>query len=406
MKVEQVYEIVNQATTEFLGSEAMSGTAGDLSKVVDVGKTIIDEANDIDNYVRKLIDHIGKVVYVNRPYRGRAPSVLVEGWEYGSILEKIDAGIPEAEANNAWQLTNGTTYNQDVFTAPEDVRVKMWNKRVTFDIPMSFAYEQVKSAFSNVAQLNGFFSMIAQKIDTSLTIKRDALIMYTLDNFIAGTLYAEYKTGKYGDSSGTRAINLLYEYNQRFGETLTADKCLTDLNFLKYAAYRMKLVSNHLTNALTMYNIGGRVRHTPHDKQKVVLLDRFSEAANVYLQSDTFHNEFTKFPLADTVSFWQAPGTSFAEEDVEAINVKTVDPTTDVTSSSPTTVTVKAGGILGVIFDRDAVAVSNPERKVTQHYNARADFINSWYKEFAGYLNDFDENGVVFFVADPSSVGP
>ena len=202
MKVEQVYQIVNNATSEMLGSEAMSGTAADLSKIVDLGKTIIDEGNDVDNYVRKLIDHIGKVVFVNRPYKGRAPSVMMDGWEYGSILEKIDAGIPEAETNDMWSLTNGTTYNQDVFTAPSDVRVKMWNKRVTFDIPMSFTYEQVKSAFSSVGQLNGFFSMIAQKIDTSLTIKRDALIMYTLDNFIAGTIYAEYKTGTYGNSSG------------------------------------------------------------------------------------------------------------------------------------------------------------------------------------------------------------
>lgn len=405
MKVEQVYQIVNNATSEMLGSEAMSGTAADLSKVVDLGKTIIDAGNDVDNFVRKLIDHVGKVVTVNRPYRGRAPGVMMDGWEYGSILEKIDAGIPEAETNDMWSLTNGTTYNQDVFTAPSDVRVKMWNKRVTFDIPMSFTYEQVKSAFSSVGQLNGFFSMIAQKIDTSLTIKRDALIMYTLDNFIAGTLYAEYKTGKYGDSSGVRAINLLYEYNKRFTKTLKAATCLTDLDFLKYAAYRMKLVSNHLANALTIYNVGGRVRHTPQDRQKIVLLDRFSEAANVYLQSDTFHNEFTKFPTADTVSYWQAPGTSFSESDVMEINVKTVDPTTDVTSSTPTTVTVNAGGILGCIFDREALGVTNPERKVTQHYNGKGDFINSWYKEFAGYFNDFDENGVVFFVADATAGG-
>lgn len=404
MKVEQIYEIMNSATEQFLGSEAFAQVQ--TSDMVEVGKTIVDSGDDVDNYVRKLIDHIGKVVFVNRPYRGRAPSIIMEDWQFGSIREKIDAGIPEADVNDAWNLQAGVTYNQDEFTPPTNVRVKFWNKRTTFEIPFSFSYDTVKSAFSSVGQLNGFFSMIYTKIDTSLTIKREACIMYTLSTFIAATLYADYgSSALYGDSSHVRSINLLYEYKANVpgaDTTLTAADCIHSLDFLKYASYRMKLEADHLTNALTMYNIGGRVRHTPSEYQKCVLLDRFAEAANVYLQSDTFHDEFVKFPNAEKVSFWQAPGTSFDLEDCSKINMTIIDPTTDVTSSTPTTVTVNCGGILGVIFDREALGISCPERKVTQHYNAKGDFINSWYKEFAGYFNDYDENGVVFFVADPT----
>lgn len=403
MKVEQVYEIVNAATSEFLGAEAMTGV--DNTKIVDMGKTIIESGKDVDNYVRKLIDHVGKVVFVNRPYSGKAPSVLMDGWQFGSILEKIDADIPEAETNEHWNLQSGTSYDQDVFTPPTGVRVKFWNKRTTFEIPFSFSADLLESAFSNIEQLNGFLSMIYTKIETSLTIKRDALIMYTINNFIAGTLYAENTDKKYGNRSGIRAINLLYLYNQENADaTLTAANCMKSLDFLKFAAYKMGLESDHMENALSIYNVGGRVRHTAKDRQKIILLDQFAKRADVYLQSDTFHNEFTKFPNSERVSFWQAPGTNgFAFKDASAIHISTYDPTTDISNSSPTTIEVEVSGILGIIFDRDALGVTCPKRKVTQHYNGKADFINSWYKEFAGYFNDFDENGIVFYVADATT---
>lgn len=404
MLVNQVYEIVNQATSEILGEEAVAGA--DLTKVIDIGKSIISsgEQNDVERYVQKLVDKVGKVVFVNRPYAGMAPKILMEGWQYGSILQKIDAGISEAEANDHWQLVAGTSYDQDKYTPPSDVRQKFWNRRTTFQVPISISSDLLESAFTTAEQLNGFLSMIQTKIETTLTIKRDALIMFTIGNFISGTLYNEHEDGNYGDGSGIRAINLLYLYNQAKGTSLTQAKCLTDMEFLKFASYTIAMTSKHLIPANTQYNIGGRVRHTPKDRQKIILLDSFAEAANFYLQSDTFNNEFVKLPTAETVPYWQAPGTNgYAFKDVSSIHYNTYDPTADLSVSSPATVEVVADGILGVIFDEEALGVMCEKRKVTQHYNGKADFFNYWHKEFAGYFNDFDENGVVFYVADPSS---
>ena len=404
MLVNQVYEIVNQATAEILGKEAVEGA--DLTKVIDIGKSIISsgEQQDTERYVQKLVDKVGKIVFVNRPYSGMAPKILMEGWQYGSILQKIDAGISDAEANDHWQLVSGNTYNQDKYTPAGDVRQKFWNRRTTFEVPISISSDLLESAFTSAEQLNGFLSMIQTKIETTLTIKRDSLIMFTIGNFIAGILYNENSDGKYGDRSGIRAINLLYLYNQSTGNKLTQATCLTDLDFLKFASYTMAMTSKHLIPANTQYNIGGRVRHTPKDRQKIILLDSFAEAANVYLQSDTFHNEFVKFPEAETVPYWQAPGTNgFAFKDVSSIHYNTYDPEADLSAASPTTVEVVADGILGVIFDEEALGVMCEKRRVTQHYNAKGDFFNYWHKEFAGYFNDFDENGVVFYVADPST---
>ena len=103
MKIEQVYSLVNASTKEILGETDI--VAQDLSNIVDIGTSIIN-SNNVDNYVKSLVDHIGKVIFVNRPYSGSVPGVLMDKWEFGSVLEKISADLPEAVENKSWELTN------------------------------------------------------------------------------------------------------------------------------------------------------------------------------------------------------------------------------------------------------------------------------------------------------------
>ncbi len=140
MKVTQIYSIVNSAVGEVTGKTDL--VLEDLSNIVDVGKAVIDTDN-LDNYVKKLINHIGLVVFDNRLYSGSVPSVLMDSWEYGSILEKITVDMPKASENESWKLVDGSTYSQDVFYQPR-VSAKFFNKQVTFEIPMSFTEKQVR----------------------------------------------------------------------------------------------------------------------------------------------------------------------------------------------------------------------------------------------------------------------
>lgn len=385
MKVKQIYEIINSVTSEVLGESTIT-VAEDLSNIVDVGKEILN-GTDIDNYVKSLVDHIGRVIFVNRKYSGGAPSVLMDGWEFGSILEKITADLPEATENESWELENGTSYDPNIFYQPK-VSAKFFNNRVTFEIPMSFTEKQVKSSFSSRKQLNGFISMLYNAIDRSMTIKVDSLIMRTINNFIGEILHAEYPSNKYNDKSTLKAVNLLYLYNTEKGKSLTVDSCLTDTEFIKYSSYIMKLYVSRLGKASTLFNIGKKDRFTPKDMLHIVLLDNFASASDVYLQSDTFHNELTEFPNHETVPFWQGSGENYSFTDVSTIDIKT----------SGNNI-IKATGILGVMFDRESLGVTNLDRRVTSQYNAKAEFFNNWFKFDAGYFNDMNENFVVFFVA-------
>jgi hypothetical protein len=379
MEFKQVYDIANAVTGEVTGQTDL--VKEDLSNIVDVGNTI-QNAQSLDKYVKSLVDHIGKVVFVNRKYAGSAPSVLMDGWEYGSILEKVTYdGLPEATENPTWELVNGQSYDPNVFTQPT-VSAKFFSKRTTFEIPMSFAERQVKSAFDSAAQLNGFFSMIHNGIEKSMTVKTDGLVMRTIDNMIAETL---------NNANAVRAVNLLTLYKAKFpaDTTITAANCTYRPEFIRYAAFLMKLYSDRMAKLSTLFNIGGKQRFTSKDLQHIILLAEFESSAGVYLQSDTFHNEFTSLPKAESVPYWQGSGTDYALPNTSKIHV--------TTSSG---VEVQQDGILGIIFDRDALGVSNLDRRVTSDYNAKGEFFNNWYKADAGYFNDMNENFVVFYVKD------
>lgn len=387
MKVENVAAIVNSLSEQLLGKKAVEGT--DLSNVVDIGVELFN-ATSYDNYVKSLIDHVGKVVFVDRPYSGTVPSVLMDSWEYGAVLEKITAETPEAEENSSWNLQDGTTYNQDVFHKPT-VSSKFYSNRVSYDIPISITTMQVKSAFSNATQLNAFLSMIYNAIDRGMTMRSNTLIKSTIANMIGQTLHGLFPDNSYTANTYPRAVNLLKLYNDKFTATLTVEKCLTDPEFIRYATFILSVYTDRLAEMSTLFNAGGKDRFTPKDKLHVVLLSDFAKAGEVYLQSDTYHNEMVKFPKYDTIPDWQGSGTDYSFNSISSIhvNVKDDDSTAEVTAS----------GILGVMFDHDALGVTNYNRRVTTHYNAKAEFTNNYYKMDAGYFNDFNENFVVFFVA-------
>lgn len=395
MEVKQIYTLINSVSGEVLGRTDI--VTEDLTGIVDLGKEVFNQSA-VDNYVKSLVNHIGKVIFVNRPYAGKVPSVLMDAWEFGSVLEKISADVPEAEENDTWNLTDGQSYDQDVFHKPT-VTAKFFNSKVTFEVPVSITERQVKESFSNAAQLNGFISMIYAAVEKSMTIKADALIMRAINNMIAETVLADAQAfgATAGDMAGAdlssastaRCVNLLKLYNDKTGAStkLTAAKAITDPDFIRFASYVMGTYADRLQSISTVFNVGGKERFTPKDMLHVVLLSDFAKAAQTYLYSDTFNRGDVLLPQAETVPFWQGSGQNYEFASTGNINIKE--------SGGKA---VEISGVLGVMFDRDALGVCNLDRRVTTNYNAKAEFFNNYYKFDAGYFNDTNENFVVFFI--------
>lgn len=379
MKITQIKDLVNTSLKEVNGTSEV--LKEDLSNVVDVGKELLNN-DDIDNFVKKLVDRVGKTVFNDRLYQGSAPSVLMDAWEFGSIVEKVDADLPDVQENDSWNLQDGKSYDQDIFYQPK-VRAKFFNSKITFDIPMSFTKMQVKSAFNSATELNSFLSMLMTKIQNAATVHLDGLIMKTINNFTAQVVHT---------NKGLQVVNLLSLYNTTTGETLTSAKALTTPAFIKFANLTINSYRDRIAKMSTLFNAGGVNKFTPLANQHLVILSDFASASKVYLEADTYNQDNVKISNYDSVPYWQGTGTKYGFNDISKIDVAIKD--------GATTTEVTQSGILGVLFDTNALGVSCQNPRTTTAVNARAEFYTNFNKYDAMYYNDLNENFIVFTVAD------
>jgi len=395
MKVSQVATLINSVSSELIGNSSVINE--NLSDVVTAGQLIFDNTS-YDSFVRCLVDHIGKVIFVDRVYTGNTLAVKRESWEYGAALEKIMCGLPAATENETWELENGTSYDPNIFTKPEGVKALFYDKRITFEIPLSIADKQVKSAFSSATQLNAFVSMLWGAVDKSMAVKLEGLASRLVNNMIATTVNAEFPNvadNNYSGMTGVKAINLLYLYNTAYGLTganaLTKDNCMLSDSFLKYAVLEIEKTLSRMNRLSTLFNIGGEPRFTPDEKKHVILLSDFKAASDVFLQSGVFHDQYTQLPLATEVPYWQGSGTGYGLSSVANVHVEI--------PSGSTTKEINLGYVLGCAFDEDAVMLACLDERTTSNYNAKAEFTNYWRKVECGLFQDTNENFVVFYVA-------
>lgn len=386
MDIKQIAELTNAVSQEVLGESAL--VKEDLSNIVDIGTAVFDN-NSFDRFVKSLVDHVGRMVFVDRVYRGRVPSVIRDGWEYGAVLEKLACELPDAQENESWELESGASYDPNVFIAPV-ITSRFYNKKVTFEVQLSIVERQFRSAMSTGSQAASFIAMIYNAIENAMTIKLDALIMRAICNMIGETVYDDYGANALTGSSGVKAVNVLYLYNQTVaaGDALTAANCMQSPAFLRFASNLMKMYKDRLSVESTLFNIDGKARFTPADRLHFVVLSEFAAGVESYLQSDTFHDEMVALPNYESVPFWQGSGTGYAFTDTGKVYITTA-------SNHDETVT----GVLGVMFDSDAVAVCNMDRRTTSNYNPKGEFTNNWFKMDCQYLNSLQENFVVFFAA-------
>lgn len=384
MKVEQIYTILNDVFSEVTGklvipegSDPLPIVEEDLKNIVDIGKTISDY-NLYDNYVKSMINRIGRDVFVDRTYEGYAPDVLRDSWEYGSIMAKTRCKVFNAKANPSWALSAGTTVNQFEFNPPE-VTQKFYNAAVAWQIDCSFTDYQIRESFTSPEQMNRFMSMIENRINVSMTIYRDSLVMRTINNFIGEKLQAN-----------NGIVDLLAGYNATVATPITAAAALYNKDFLRYAALQIKLWVDRFRAPSVNFNTEeDNVAFTPREFAHLVLHSDLAAGMEVYLQSDTYHDDLVKIGDYETVPFWQSQG------DYQLAMTSRID----IELGSSTTASKKSinrNYILGVLFDRDALGVLCEHSRVTTAYNSNGEYWNNFYKQDTRYFNDLAENGIVF----------
>lgn len=406
MKVNQIATMLNELNEAMVGSDVTF--ADDLSNIVDAGKQILDftgESNDnYDRFIGKMIDRIGRTIYVDRAYTSQAPDILKDSWAYGSILMKVRAELMDAQDNATWQLgdiANGTglSNDQDALGNPiipsrldpfvlnkPNVAAKFYNKRATYEVPITLVDYQLREAFTSAAEMSRFIAMIENRIRVKRTLCTDALVMATIRN-LAGVKLA---TGK--------AINLLPLYNATITTPITAADFWTNPDAIRFANKTISLNTKYMEGASTLYNEGDYVTFTPSDRLKAVFLAEFVKDAEVYLYSDTFHNEYDKLEGYSEVAYWQGSSTDGSLSSRSSIMGTFIDNDEKLVSGA-------ADGVIAVLFDEEAAAVCCENDRTTSQRNGRAEYINYFYKWDALYMNDLEENCIVFYVSDDTIAG-
>jgi hypothetical protein len=208
----------------------------DLSNLVDVGKAVLDYTGasntNKDSFVRSLIDQVGRIMMVDRTYASQAPNILMDEWDYGSVLEKVRCEAPDARDNATWDLFNypyegGDAYPDPFELSKPSVAAKFFNSKATYEVPITIVDTQLREAFQSAEQLSSFVAMIENRIRMKMTLCNDALIMATINNLIGQK------------AARGRIVNLLTLYNagpNAGGTPLTAAAALTDKEFLRFAS--------------------------------------------------------------------------------------------------------------------------------------------------------------------------
>lgn len=386
MKINQVATILNSINSEMAGETAITAVNEDLSNIVDVGQELTagqtDITNFFENYGKKLIDKVGRLVVVDRTYKSTAPNIQRDSWEYGSVLEKVRVSVNELTDDTTWTLNRGDKPDQFEYQ-PAELSAKYFDSYDTFMTQISLPEKTLQSAFKSASAMGKVISAIENKVQMKLAISRDNLVMRTINNLIAEKI------------ARNKDINLLALYNASAGTSLTPTAAMFNASFLKFAVFTIMKYKKMLNNPSVLFGEEGYVNFTPDDKMKMILLDHFSQSAKVFMESDTYHNDIVS--LGDnfqTVPFWQGSGidTTFSFNTISGINVKTAS----------TGATVATSGVVGVIFDEDACAVCMEDIQTTGNYASNGRFYNYFHYVDARYMNDLSENCIVFTVRTPS----
>ena len=391
MQVKQIYAILNDIMLEVTGQPVQEEgepdaliVQEDLSNIVDIGNAVFSNGWR-DNYVKAMINRIGREVFVDRTYSGYAPSVLRDAWEYGSIMAKTRCKIFDAKANPSWSLSAGQTVNQFEFTPPT-VYEKFYNSKTAWQIDCSFTEVQLKESFTSAAAMNRFYSMIENRIATSMTIYTDSLVMRTINNFIAEKLYAN-----------NGVVDVLAIYNQTLDTPITAAEAAHSKEFYRFLAYTIRLYVERFRAPSANFNIAddedGNVTFTPREYAHLVLHSDIAAGMEVFLQSDTYHDELVRIGDYEKIPFWQSQGDGYQLATTSRIDCKL---------ASDNTHSINRNYIIGILFDRDALGVLNDNRRTTSAYNANGEYWTNFYKVDTSFFNDLAENGIIFVLGNGS----
>lgn len=385
MKINQIYSILNDINAQMFGSDALA--VKDLSGLISMGTNIIGNAVSTDKFLNVLVDRIGKTIIRRLDLQLDFPSLYMDSFQFGAVLQKINVAPIQAVSSNDWEVGSAGFTPSLLDIHKPTVSVKYFDGIDTASFIVTIPFDLMDSAFASEAGVSQFFDAIIQALNDSLVVSLNNMSRTAVCNFVAEKIKA---------SNGV--INLLTDYNgAHTGATLTQAEAIESPTFLRYASAQIKKYLDLMKNPSVLYNADGNVRATARDNMHILCQSEFAINSQVYLESDTYWKDLLSLPGYTSVSYWNGNHTASGDNDFVTNSTINVIPSSEEGQATPTA--VNQSGVIMVLADRQAIAVGINKRRSATFTNPIDAYTNIKEEFSTQWINDLGENGIIFICA-------
>lgn len=388
LSAKQIYSIVNDVAKQAMGSSNI--LVIDNAGLIALGNTILGSDGTKNNFINALTDRIGRTIVSFREYHSHFPDFERDSIEWGNILQKLKIAMPSAEADQSYDLVDGSSVDQYKINKAK-VNQLLFTSETPWQTHITVHLEQLEKAFIDTSAMGAFISSMFGEVQNRIELAMENLSMDCVNNYVAEIIKEKTKRP-------TRIINLITEYKEKTGVDHTSEpiKALDDEEFLKYFVRRVNSLSSvfeymttNLYNDTYIYsgagNSGAYSRHTPKSEQRMMLFIDLVNALKTNINSKAFNMEQVAIDIPfKTVPFWQSLTTP------AGIELKPASGGDAVSESL----------LMGILYDREAMGTFKKKYKsLTSPVNAAGQYYNVFYHMITMYFNDLTENAVIFLLA-------
>ena len=434
-KIKDASALLNAVAKDALGLTTNQVHA--LGDFVSVGQAVLGTGTD--NVIKSIATVLGKRLIGIRPYTAKL--TLFETEDTGlftSAVEKTkflaqwsreagwvntdlyEANLADGRDNTASSTVGakalGTMWEQ---TVPREIHYYFGGSSV-WEFSLTVYPDQLKSAFRNEAEFVAFFNGMIQEKQNEIERAKEAYNRMVLINYIAGLYYLGTTAQTDGGTDYMvpgGAVNLVKEYNAKYGYTGDNKKTVADLlgpqyldDFMKFFASYIQKLSDHMEEDSTEFHLDVYqtdsdsnkyylIQGTPKSEQRLMLFKDFITDAKTMVMPTIFNPQYLDIKNYEGVDFWQS------RNDRTHVKVKPAVPTLSSgaigNSQSVTTNAVDIPVVLGVLFDKEAIKTNFQFQGAdVTPLEARKRYQNTWYHNMKHNMIDYCENGCVLYMAD------
>lgn len=373
MSAVQIYNVVNTIANniKYTGTSVV-----DISSFVKFGQDVLSDTLLTEGVYNSLIDLIGRTVIAIDEAEDDERGIVVDSFEYGSILQKLSFQLQNAETSSEWDMSNPENPYEEV--RKEGVVQKFFEQYIPTFSYKDVAYDtQLREAFRSPESLQGFIDALYTRMRNAYKIAKNGLSDAAIGALV-GTIYAGSQETTPVENSARRVRHLLTEYNTAMGTELTDATSRQNANYLEFVRKQILIDKANINKMNKLYNDASVERRTTDADYKLDMSIAFATAYDKFW-GDTYNERYVQLPKHTEVVNW---------------GIATAPETIKVSLDGTNTTTVAK--VIAFAYDKDAVVATMDRERFVSIYDQWND--RNVFKLTANrrYICDPSENAIVY----------